>query len=205
MSQDQPLSPEPVSPEPSETTPESPLDDSLNEVASSLNEVASSIEADLTAADLTAAGSIVAGSIATDLAETRVKSAQTEADVESAQVEASIESAQTEAKPPSLEAVNARSVPRRRPSPANDEILPQTLVRLFGEAVVAAQPPLKKQSIKALRGTIHLLEKAVEQLESERQRQKKLLRTLCPRPHKQALADWHRLFRLMGWERSSAR
>jgi hypothetical protein len=149
MSQDQPPLPESVNSEPSETTPEAPLDDSLDAVASSLDAVASSIEADLIEADLTEANSRAAGSIAADLAETRV------------------ESAQTEAKPPSLEPANARSVPRRRPSPANDEILPQTLVRLLGEAVVAAQPPLKKQSIKALRGTIHLLEKAVEQLEAE--------------------------------------
>lgn len=73
----------------------------------------------------------------------------------------------TETEPSYPVTVNARAIPARRPSPVNDEILPQTLLRLLGEAVVAAQPPLKKQSVKALQGTIHLLEKAVERLEAE--------------------------------------
>ena len=89
------------------------------------------------------------------------------ASVESAQTEMGVASTPMEATPPSLEAVSARSLSTRKPSPENEEILPQTLVRLLGEAVVAAQPVLKKQSIKALRSTIHLLEKAIEQLEAE--------------------------------------
>jgi uncharacterized small protein (DUF1192 family) len=41
------------------------------------------------------------------------------------------------------------------------------LLRLAGEAVVAAQPLVKQQGIKALKGTIRLLEQAVERLEAE--------------------------------------
>lgn len=63
--------------------------------------------------------------------------------------------------------VRARSTPARRPSPPNDEILPQTLLRLLSEAIVAVQPPLKQQGVKALRGTIRLLETAVERLDAE--------------------------------------
>jgi len=63
--------------------------------------------------------------------------------------------------------VRARSTPTRRPSPPNDEILPQTLLRLLGEAIVAVQTPLKQPGIRALRGTIRLLETAVERLEAE--------------------------------------
>ncbi len=55
----------------------------------------------------------------------------------------------------------------RRRAPEDDEILPQTLLRLLGEAIVAAQPVLKQQSIKALRGTIRLLEATVARLEAE--------------------------------------
>ncbi|PSB29781.1 hypothetical protein [Stenomitos frigidus] len=92
------------------------------------------------------------------------------AQTEAAQKNVSIteaDAAQTEAKPSRRAASNERSTRARRPAPANDEILPQTLLRLLGEAVVAAQPPLKKQGIKTLRGTIQLLEKAVERLEAE--------------------------------------
>lgn len=61
----------------------------------------------------------------------------------------------------------SRSTPARRTPPEKDEILPETLLRLLGEAFVATLPPLKQQSIKTLRGTIHLLETAVERLEAE--------------------------------------
>lgn len=60
-----------------------------------------------------------------------------------------------------------RASSNKRSTPTSDEILPQTLLRLMGEALVAAQPSLKKQSVKALRGTIHYLEKAVERIEAE--------------------------------------
>ncbi|HEY9897200.1 MAG TPA: hypothetical protein V6D34_17605 [Candidatus Sericytochromatia bacterium] len=61
----------------------------------------------------------------------------------------------------------SRSTAARRTPPEKDEILPETLVRLLGEAVVATLPLLKQQSIKTLRGTIDLLETAVERLEAE--------------------------------------
>jgi len=61
----------------------------------------------------------------------------------------------------------SRSTAVRRTPPEKDEILPETLVRLLGEAVVATLPLLKQQSIKTLRGTIDLLETAVERLEAE--------------------------------------
>ncbi|MBD2076392.1 hypothetical protein H6F86_21395 [Phormidium sp. FACHB-592] len=61
----------------------------------------------------------------------------------------------------------SRSTAARRTPTEKDEILPETLVRLLGEAVVATLPLLKQQSIKTLRGTIDLLETAVERLEAE--------------------------------------
>ncbi|MBD2034577.1 hypothetical protein H6F76_05970 [Leptolyngbya sp. FACHB-321] len=61
----------------------------------------------------------------------------------------------------------SRSTAARRTPLEKDEILPETLVRLLGEAVVATLPLLKQQSIKTLRGTIVLLETAVERLEAE--------------------------------------
>ena len=61
----------------------------------------------------------------------------------------------------------SRSTAARRTPPEKDEVLPETLVRLLGEAVVATLPLLKQQSIKTLRGTIDLLETAVERLEAE--------------------------------------
>ncbi len=61
----------------------------------------------------------------------------------------------------------SRSTAARRTPLKKDEILPETLVRLLGEAVVATLPLLKQQSIKTLRGTIDLLETAVERLEAE--------------------------------------
>ncbi|MBW4581430.1 MAG: hypothetical protein KME42_17815 [Tildeniella nuda ZEHNDER 1965/U140] len=95
-----------------------------------------------------------------------------EAAVETSQAattEASVEAEQpsTAAESSNPEMVSQRSTPTRRSSSENDEILPQTLLRLVGEAFVAAQPPLKNQSIKALRSTIQLLEKTVERLEAE--------------------------------------
>ena len=61
----------------------------------------------------------------------------------------------------------SRSTSAKRTPPEKDEILPETLVRLLGEAVVATLPLLKQQSIKTLRSTINLLETAVERLEAE--------------------------------------
>lgn len=87
----------------------------------------------------------------------------------SSQTEPLAESAQPLARANTSRAVpiSPRSTPTRRTPPENDEILPQTLLRLVGEAFVAAQPPLKQQSLRALRGTIHFLETAVERLEAE--------------------------------------
>ncbi len=76
-------------------------------------------------------------------------------------------------------AENAQRSSARTP-PVNDEVLPQTLVRLLGEAVVAAQPRVKQQSIKALRGTIHLLEGVIERLEAAPQ--PKNIRGKAPTP-----------------------
>ncbi|XGV96404.1 MAG: hypothetical protein ACAF41_27190 [Leptolyngbya sp. BL-A-14] len=92
-------------------------------------------------------------------ASVHASSEQTEADVESTKPPAPAE--------PLPSPIDARSSAARRPRATNDEILPQTLLRLAGETIVAAQPFVKQQGIKALKGTIHLLEQVVERLEAE--------------------------------------
>ena len=149
MSQDQPSSPEPVSSESSETPPESALKPSVDAIADDLPEPDSLEPVSSERRETPPASLANASSAAENLA----------ADVEAAPI-------LTEAEPSPLDKVDVRSTPARRPT-LEDEILPQTLLRLIGEAVVAAQPPLKKQSIKALRSTIQLLEKTVERLEAE--------------------------------------
>lgn len=82
-------------------------------------------------------------------------------------IEADLEAATASVAEPLPSSLEARSTSIQKLSPTNDEILPQTLLRLVGEAIVAAQPLVKQQGIRALKGTIHLLEQAVERLEAE--------------------------------------
>lgn len=138
MSAEQPSS-EPTSPEPSELASDITADTSSDQA-----------EADLESAK---------ASEGTQDAVVGTLSEQIAADLEAVQPPTIAE--------PSPDSIKARSTPSRRPRPTNDEILPQTLLRLVGEAVVAAQPIVKQQGIKALKGTIHLLEQAVERLEAE--------------------------------------
>lgn len=110
-----------------------------------------------------------------DLELTKPSDGLTEANVDASleQAAAALESAALESTQPSAPVeppsslIDARSTIARPPRPTNDEILPQTLLRLLGEAITAAQPFAKQQGIRALKGMIHLLEQAVERLEVE--------------------------------------
>ncbi|MBW4696160.1 MAG: hypothetical protein KME27_30970 [Lyngbya sp. HA4199-MV5] len=140
MSAEQPSSSEPTPSEPSELPSDAVVDTSSNQT-----------EVDLESAK--------PPEPSPDLV-VNASSEQTASDVKAAALSEVVE-------PEPSASVEARSTAARRPRPANDEILPQTLLRLLGEAVVSAQPIVKQQGIKALKGTIHLLEQAIERLEAE--------------------------------------